>query len=150
MSPQPVKKFPVLYRTRRLVTVFRTAHHWCLSRARCIKSAPSHAISLTSIPILRSHLCLSLPNGLLPSCFHIWVPVTAPWRVLLLRMKEAASRNGGYLRMHWISNLGKPTRSDLAAWRLGESQQLLAVKIKRLLWNVTRFSSLFIIYGKKF
>jgi hypothetical protein len=37
---------PAFYGTRRFIAVFTTARHWFLSRARYIKSTPSHPISL--------------------------------------------------------------------------------------------------------
>jgi len=55
---QIIKKFPVVYRNRRLITVITRARHWSLFRARCIQSTASHPISLRSILILSSHLRL--------------------------------------------------------------------------------------------
>jgi len=39
---QLVKKFPALYGTRSLITVFTRARHWLLFSARCIQSTPFH------------------------------------------------------------------------------------------------------------
>jgi hypothetical protein len=86
-----VKKFAVFYATRRFITVFTAARHWALSWAWWIHFTPSHPTSLRSIPILSSHLRLSLqvfgpkicidfssPMCVLhaPStCFLIWLPI---------------------------------------------------------------------------
>jgi len=70
MVTQLVKKFPASYENRRFITVFTRGRHWSLSWARCIQSMPS-PISLTSILILSSHLCLGLPSGFYPSGFPI-------------------------------------------------------------------------------
>jgi len=61
-------KFPTFYGTWRFITVFTRARHWILSRTRCIQSTPSHPISLRFI-LISSHLCLGLPNGLMPTIF---------------------------------------------------------------------------------
>jgi hypothetical protein len=54
-----VKKFP-FYGTQRLITMFTTARHYPLSRARSIQSTPSHPCLF-----LPSHPRLGLPSGLL-------------------------------------------------------------------------------------
>jgi hypothetical protein len=46
-------KCPSFYVTRRFINVFTTAHHWCISRTRCIQPTPS-----------QSHLGLDFPSGL--------------------------------------------------------------------------------------
>jgi len=68
-SFQLVKKFPTFYGTQRFITSFTSARHLSLSWASLIQSIPSHPTSWNSILILPSHLCLGLPNGLLPSGF---------------------------------------------------------------------------------
>jgi hypothetical protein len=60
---------PKFYGTRKFITVFTRALYWFLFWARSIKSIASHPISIRSILIFSSHLCLGLPIGLLPSCF---------------------------------------------------------------------------------
>jgi len=64
---QLVKKFPTFNGTRRFITTFTRIHHWSLSWARWIQSISSDPITLTSILILSSHLCLHFLSGLLPS-----------------------------------------------------------------------------------
>jgi hypothetical protein len=66
---QLLKNFPKCYGTRRFIIVFTRALHWSLSWARSIQSIPPHPISLRSISILYSHLCLGLPGGLFHSGF---------------------------------------------------------------------------------
>jgi hypothetical protein len=61
---QPLKNFPTSYGNRRFITVFTRALHLSLSWARSIQSIPSHPISLRSILILSTHLCLGLGLGL--------------------------------------------------------------------------------------
>jgi hypothetical protein len=57
---QLLKNFTAFYGTRRFITVFTRAIHWSLSWASLIQSIPSHPISLRSILILSTHLCLGL------------------------------------------------------------------------------------------
>jgi len=59
-----VKEFPAFYGTRSFI-MFRTSRHRSLSWVRYIQSTSSNPISLISILILPSHLCLSLPSGIL-------------------------------------------------------------------------------------
>jgi hypothetical protein len=58
-----VKKFPVLYGTRRFITAFISARQLSLSWASSIQSIPPHPTSWRSILILSSHLRLGLPSG---------------------------------------------------------------------------------------
>jgi hypothetical protein len=52
-----VKKFPAFYETQRFIIVFTRTRHWYIS---WFQSTPSHAVSLTYILILSSHLRLDL------------------------------------------------------------------------------------------
>ena len=64
---QLVKKFPEFHGTRRFITALTSVHHLSLSWASPIQSIYPHPTSWRSILILSTHLCLSLPSGLLPS-----------------------------------------------------------------------------------
>jgi len=44
MVPKLVKKLPVFYATQKLITVLNVTHHFSLSRARLVHSAPSKPI----------------------------------------------------------------------------------------------------------
>jgi hypothetical protein len=73
------QELPSIYGTRRFITVFKRALHWCLSWAksihwclswaRSIQSAPPHPIPSSSILIFSTHLRLGLLSGLFPSGF---------------------------------------------------------------------------------
>jgi hypothetical protein len=44
-------------------------------------------------------------------CGHVmWAPLTMAWCILMLQMKDTASRYGGYLRMCWIGSCIWPIR----------------------------------------
>ena len=66
---QLIKKIPAFHGTRRFITALTSVRHLSLSRASPIQSIYPHPTSWRSILILSTHLCLSLPNGLLPSGF---------------------------------------------------------------------------------
>jgi len=68
-ATQLLKIFSAFCGTRRFITVFTTAHHSTLSWVICIQSTTSHIISLRSVLILSSHLCVSLLSNLVPSGF---------------------------------------------------------------------------------
>jgi hypothetical protein len=55
---QLVKQLPAFCGTRRFIIFFKRSRHWSLYSARCILSTPSHRISLRSILMLSSYLCL--------------------------------------------------------------------------------------------
>jgi hypothetical protein len=61
---QPLNNIRAFYGARRVITVFKRALHWSVSRARSIQSVPPHPILLRSILKLPSHLCLGLSGGL--------------------------------------------------------------------------------------
>jgi hypothetical protein len=85
---QLVKKLPVLYGTRRFITVFTTARHRFLSWARWIQSTLQNSIYLRSILILFSHLRLILPCGLFLSVF----PTKILYALLISRYMTRPSR----------------------------------------------------------
>jgi len=71
-----------LYGTQRLITVFTRARQWSVSWARWIQSTSSHPASLRSIPILPSHLCLSITTIVL-YVFHVSsVRATCPAHII--------------------------------------------------------------------
>ena len=83
---QLVKKFPVFYGTRRLITALTSVRHLSLSWASPIQSTYPHPTSWRSILILSTHLSLSLPSGLFPSRFPSktlsWKLCCFTWRAL--------------------------------------------------------------------
>ena len=66
-SFQLVKKFLAFYGIRKFITVFTSACHLSLSRARSIQSIPPNPCSWRSILILSFHLRLVLPSGFFTS-----------------------------------------------------------------------------------
>jgi hypothetical protein len=88
---QLVKKLPVFYGIRKLITIFTRACHWSLSWARCIQSKSSQPIFLRSILTPYSHLRLVLLNSLFLSCFRTRIlnvflisPMSDTWPVHLI------------------------------------------------------------------
>ena len=61
--PQPAKKFPAFYGTRRFITTFTSARHLSLSSATSIQSTFPLPTSLRSILILSCHPLLGLPSN---------------------------------------------------------------------------------------
>jgi hypothetical protein len=64
-----LKKFPLLYGTRRFIATFTSARHLSLSWASSIQSIPPHHNSWRFILIVPSYLRLGLPCGLFHSSF---------------------------------------------------------------------------------
>ena len=74
---QPVKKFPVFYGTRKLITTLTSARHLSLSCASSMQSIPPRPTFWRSVLILSSHLRLGLPSGLFLSGYPSKNPVYA-------------------------------------------------------------------------
>jgi hypothetical protein len=66
------------YGTQRFITVFTKTHHWTLSWASWIQFAPTTPISLRSILMLFSHLCLG-PVSTCPYACYMSYPPHPPW-----------------------------------------------------------------------
>jgi hypothetical protein len=141
---QLLENFPTFYGTKRFITVLIRVLYWSLTWARSNQSIPSHPISLRSILILSTQLCLGLHSVSfwLSHQYPIWIPplshscympcpphlpwldhsmlggslVTTTWHILRLRIEETPSRFGGRLRIYWISSRGQPTRAGPPAW----------------------------------
>ena len=60
--PQPVKKFPAFYGTRRFIIAFTSSRQLSVSWGTSIQSMPPHLTSWWSILILSSHLLLVLQS----------------------------------------------------------------------------------------
>jgi hypothetical protein len=60
---QILQNFATFYETRRFITVFKRALHCFLSWARSVQSILIQPISLRSILIISSHLCLALSSS---------------------------------------------------------------------------------------
>ena len=78
---QLVKKFPAFQGTRRFITTLTSVRHLSLSWASPIQSIYPHPTSWRSVLILSTHLCVGLPNGLLPSGFPtktLYTPLSSP------------------------------------------------------------------------
>ena len=81
---QLVKKFPALQGTRRFITALTSIRQLSLSWTSPIQSIYPHPTSWRSILILRTHLRLGLPCGLLPSGFPsktLYTPCPHPYAV---------------------------------------------------------------------
>ena len=77
---QLVKKFPAFHGTRRFITALTSVRHLSLSWSSPVQSIYPHPTSWRSILIF-THLCLGLPNGLLPSGFPnktLYTPLSSP------------------------------------------------------------------------
>ena len=80
---QLVKKLPAFHGTRRFITALTSVRHLSLSWASPIQSIYTHPTSWRCIPILSTHLHLSLPSGLFPSGFPtktLYTPLSSPIR----------------------------------------------------------------------
>jgi len=67
--PQVVRKLPVMYGNRKLITIVTRARYWTLLSAGKILFTLLHLVSLLSILILSSHTHLSLPSSPFSSGF---------------------------------------------------------------------------------
>ena len=114
---QLVKKFPVLYCTRRFLTSFTNVRHLSLSWANSIQSTPSHLTSWWSILILSSHLRLGLPSSLFPSGFPTKNPVYAsplPRTRYVTRPSHSSQ-----FRLEWLRNSKSRKREKIEKGRSG-------------------------------
>ena len=75
---QLLQKFPTFHATRRFITPLTGVRHLSLSWASPIQSIYPQPTSWRSILILSTHLCLSLPSGLLPYGFPTKTLYTPP------------------------------------------------------------------------
>jgi hypothetical protein len=77
-------------------------------------------ITLVAVKISFSIVVSCVIISLLLGWYQMWVTVTTTWRLVRCRMEGTASGYGGWVRIHWISSRGQPTRDGSPAWRLGE------------------------------
>lgn len=90
------KKFPILYETRRLISVFTRYYRWNLTWTTLIQFTSSNRISLQYILVLFSHACLSLSfkffdqNFVLLFTFSVWA--TRPVHLTLLDLTSHSIR----------------------------------------------------------
>jgi hypothetical protein len=75
---QLFKNFLILYRTWKIITVFRRALHWSQPLVRWIHSILLRTISLRSVFILSSNPRLGLYIGHFPSGFHTKILYALP------------------------------------------------------------------------
>ena len=110
------QEIPLIFGTRRFLTVFTSARHLSLSWANSIQSSQPPPTSWRSILILSSHLRLGLPNGLFPSgpprtlCTPLPSPIHATWTIFWLHNFSSLMLLPS-LQIKYIPNNLSPTSS---------------------------------------